>query len=81
LYTHNFLNANNAVYLGNKRIKDDDSTWVVLINYLVTVDASLHVSRLVSYSEIVPSDPLHGLHSRAHVSSARSPLSFCSSPL
>lgn len=81
MYTHNFLSANNAVYLGNKRIKDDDSTWVVLINYLVTVDASLHVSSLVSYSEIVLSDPLHGLHVSAHVSSARSPLSFCSSPL
>lgn len=64
-------------YFGKKRIKDDDSTWVVLVNYIVTVDASLHVSCLVSYSEIVLSDPLHGLHLSVHVSSAWSPLSFC----
>lgn len=27
-------------YFGKKRIKDDDSTWVVLVNYIVTVDGA-----------------------------------------
>ena len=77
----NFWMQTMLYILGKTRIKDDDSTWVVLVNYLVTGDASLHVSRLVSYSEIVLSDPLHGLHLIVHILSARSPLSLCSSPL